>query len=189
MMHRYSSFVAALVFATFAALPAVVDRAGAGAGSAGFGPSRFHRALRQAGPGGRGDRRHAKSAALARSRAVRGRSVLRVLPPLRADPAPARRARSRVRPAIGRLRLHHLERRLSHHQRACGRRRGRSHGQAHRQARVQGQGHRRGQAHRRGAPEDRSARICPKSRSAIPKSSAWANGWSRSASRSVSKAR
>ena len=147
-------------------------RAGAGAGAGRRGrAARLHRALREAGPGGGVDRRHAEGQARARhAGAVRGRSVLRILPPLRPDSAPARRARARVRAAVGRLRLHHLGRRLHRHQRARRRRRRRS----HRQARPTSASSRPRSSAPTSAPTSRCSRsrrrTCRRSRSAIPTS-------------------
>ena len=95
-------------------------------------------------------------AAQAHARAFRGRSVLRILPPLRPDPArrSARPEREFEQQSIGSGFILG-RRRLHRHQRARRRRRRRSHGPAHRQARIQGQGDRRRQAHRRRAAQDR----------------------------------
>ena len=84
------SVVAAIVFAAFAALRSPSSPGAAGAGPLAGLPD-FTELYEKQGPAVVGDRRHAEGAALARSRAVRGRSVLRVLPPLRPDSAPARR--------------------------------------------------------------------------------------------------
>ena len=93
----------------------------------------------------------------------RGRGGAGVLPPL--HPAPASPGQgpgpgASAREPLARLGLHHQRRRLHPHQRARRRRRRRDHRQAHRQARVQGQGDRRRPAHRRRADQDRGDAGC-----------------------------
>ena len=183
-----------LVTAFGAALVALLPLVGAVTGARAGAPrpvARFHRALRTPGPGRRVDRRHAEGAPAARSRHLGGRSVLRVLPPLRTDSPQRSRRRpaARIRDAVDGVGLHLLGRRLHRHQRARRRRSERSDGAAHRQARIHREGHRHRQAHRRRAAEDRSEGSAESRRSAIPTSSRSANGSSRSASRSASRTR
>ena len=138
----------------------MVAAAAAGCCCPGARIARFHRAGGKAGAG-RGQYQHRADRARAREHAAnaesgRGRPVLRVLPPLHA--AESRPVTARVFNPLAGFGLHHQRRRLHPYQRARRRWCRRDHGTPHRQARIQGQGHRRRQAHRRGADQDRGDR-------------------------------
>ena len=127
--------------------------------------ARFHRPRRQAGTGGRqcqhdADGARACPGCRASPKTTRFYEFFRrFMPPN----APPREYQTR---SLG-SGFHHQQRRLHPDQRPCRRQGRRDHGQAQRQARVQGQGHRRRQAHRRGGHQDRGNRSAQGQRWAI----------------------